>query len=294
MQCVRQAVQLPRLSRTLALAPSWTSADRSPALSLRKSSTQASSSTTPRILVKPLPHASLEKGLSQFFIPSRSEPSFHCSDFTMILKPFPRHLVDGNGCLDETRLLPHWLPMPPHLSTHQGRHFRLTFGSPPVASSDASSPGDHDGEARWEPLEVSLPMLSKADDARPVLRVFVMSTKKRIHKRAVIRHRVRTKLVAALRTAIFRLQEANLDVERLLDLRKNVIMLVAQPTVYLKDVDTLSHTSTSEQTTRIATNNISPLHHLQFDPHGGKRQVAPVYTLSMIPLDDLETMNDVE
>lgn len=157
----------------------------------------------------------------------------------MILKPFPRHLVDEKGCIDDTRLLPHWLPMPPHPSTHQARHLGLPFDSHPVASPGAPSSMYDDGEDRWSPLEVRLPSASAGDAARPILRVFVMSTKRRIHKRAVIRHRVRTRLVAALRTAVFRLEEADVDVVTMLDLRKNVMMLVAQPSVYLRDMDAL-------------------------------------------------------
>lgn len=154
----------------------------------------------------------------------------------MVLKPFPRQLVDGSGRVDDTRLLPHWLPMPPHPSTHQARHLRLPCKTSPASANDASS---SDGGVRWEPLEVPLPVPAKDTEARPILRVFVMSTKRRIHKRAVIRHRVRTKLVAALRTAIFRLQDSKLDVERMLDPRRKVVTLIAQPTVYLKDMEAL-------------------------------------------------------
>lgn len=154
----------------------------------------------------------------------------------MVLKPFPRHLVDSMGRVDDTRLVPHWLPIPPHPSTHQARHVRLPFKTFPALANDVSS--SH-GDERWEPLEVPLPVAAKETETRPVLRVFVMSTKRRIHKRAVIRHRVRTKLVAALRTAIFRLQDAKVDVERMLDLRRNVVTLIAQPTVYLKDMEAL-------------------------------------------------------
>ncbi|SYW81218.1 uncharacterized protein UBRO2_04137 [Ustilago bromivora] len=66
-----------------------------------------------------------------------------------------------------------------------------------------------------------------------------MSTKKRIHKLAVIRHRTRTRLVSALRTAIFRLQDSGIDAAQTLDLRKQVIMLIASPTAYSRKMEGL-------------------------------------------------------
>ena len=75
---------------------------------------------------------------------------------------------------------------------------------------------------------------------RPILRVFAMSTKKRIHKFAVIRHRTRTRLVAALRFAIARLHDTELDLAKALDVRKNMLMLLASPPTYAKDMDALT------------------------------------------------------
>ncbi|CDR88550.1 uncharacterized protein SPSC_04377 [Sporisorium scitamineum] len=160
----------------------------------------------------------------------------------MILKQFPRHLVDGKGCIVETRLLPHWLPKPPHPSTHQLRHLRSPLYPAPFSSNKTVGEEEkREGSGRWEPIPLAQESSSVVEGVavRPILRVFVLASKKRIHKRAVIRNRVRTRLVAALRTAIFRLQDANLDVERKLDLRRNAVMLVASPTAYAKDMEAL-------------------------------------------------------
>lgn len=158
----------------------------------------------------------------------------------MILKQFPRHLVDGEGCVVESRLLPHWLPMPPHPSTHQRRHLRPPLYPAPVPFLPTKTRDDAD---RWEPVPLAQESSSVTTDdtTRPILRVFVLASKKRIHKHAVIRNRVRTRLIAALRTAIFRLQDASTDVEGKLDLRRNVLMLVANPTAYAKDMEELVH-----------------------------------------------------
>lgn len=197
----------------------------------------SSQSTAPdrRILLKPLPQASLDKFAGTFFVPNRQDPSFHCDDFTMVLKAFPRHLTDNEGCLDETMLVPNWLPLPIDPATHQRRHLRSPLYPPSSLSSDSKEAG----EDRWEPISdpTSLPVSDVV--ARPILRIFVLSTKKRIHKLAVIRHRTRTRLVAALRTAIFRWQESGSNVESLLDLRRRVIMLIASPTAYAREMEEL-------------------------------------------------------
>lgn len=151
----------------------------------------------------------------------------------MILKPFPRHLVDEQGHIVESRMIPHWLPMPPHPSTHQRRHL-----CPPVVDLEPPTREESEGD-RWEALALP-PATGGADRAaRSTLRVFILASKKRIHKRAVIRHRARTRLVAALRTAVTRLEASDLDVEQKLDVRKHVLMLVANPDAYAKDMDAL-------------------------------------------------------
>ncbi|KAJ1582604.1 hypothetical protein NDA11_007403 [Ustilago hordei] len=219
MQCVRSVSQLVRAPR--------------PASSLLTASSRTVSSQTPapdrRILVKPLPPSSLDKTAESFFVPNRQDPSFHCEDFTMVLKGFPRHLTDQLGRLDETRLMPSWLPLPIDPATHQRRHLR----SPLYQPSAPSKEGDAD---RWEPIPNPTPLSA---EGRPILRIFVMSSKKRIHKLAVIRHRTRTRLVSALRTAIFRLQDSDIDAAQTLDLRKQVIMLIASPTAYSRKMEVL-------------------------------------------------------
>ena len=55
-----------------------------------------------------------------------------------------------------------------------------------------------------------------------------MSSKKRIHKLAVIRNRARTRLVAALRQALWRLPNPSES----LGSKKNVLMIVANPPAY--------------------------------------------------------------
>ncbi len=62
-----------------------------------------------------------------------------------------------------------------------------------------------------------------------------MSTKKRIHKLAVIRHRTRTRLVAALRSALTTASAASR-----IDHRKNVLMLIANPSAYSRPMDELT------------------------------------------------------
>lgn len=179
--------------------------------------------------VKPLPHASLHKAAGSFFAADRRNPVHRSADFSLILKPFPRHLVDRKGCIDETRLVPHWLPLPPHPATHQGRHFRLPFSYP-------RSSKVHEGD-RWESEPLVWPVQPAA--VRPILRVLVLSTKKRIHKLAVIRHRTRTRLVAALRTALFQLQDAGTPVDSLLDVRRNVVVIMAERTAYARNMQDL-------------------------------------------------------
>ncbi|TKY85363.1 hypothetical protein EX895_005525 [Sporisorium graminicola] len=213
-------------------------------MSIRSFASQAPSIPRPRILIKPLRHVSLQSSAAAFFTPDRGNSTYSSPDFTMILKQFPRHLVDGEGCIVESRLLPHWLPMPPDPSTHQRRH--LCPPLYPASSSPNKTVGEEqeqgqDGVDRWEPVSPAheLPSVGNSIATRPILRVFVLASKKRIHKRAVIRHRARTRLVAALRMAIFRLQDTELDVERKLDLRRNVLMLVANPTAYAKHMEAL-------------------------------------------------------
>lgn len=183
--------------------------------------------------IKPLRHASLEPHAHAFIAPDKRHRVYGCADFTMVLKPFPRHLVDEHGCIDETRLLPPWLPLPPHASTHQRRHLCL----PMVPLESRATQKDVVEQTRWEALH--LPATWSAHAARPILRVFVLTSKKRIHKRAVLRHRTRTRLVAALRTAISRLEDVDLDVSSMLDVRKQVIMLIANADAYAKDMDAL-------------------------------------------------------
>ncbi|KAJ9477848.1 hypothetical protein PHBOTO_001396 [Pseudozyma hubeiensis] len=183
--------------------------------------------------IKPLRHASLEPNARAFFAPEKGHLVHGCQDFTMILKPFPRHLVDEQGHIVESRMIPHWLPMPPHPSTHQRRHL-----CPPVVELEPPTQEESAGD-RWEALAFP-PATGGADGAaRPTLRVFILASKKRIHKRAVIRHRARTRLVAALRAAVTRLESSDFDVERKLDVRKHVLMLVANPDAYAKDMGAL-------------------------------------------------------
>lgn len=187
--------------------------------------------------IKPLRHASLEPHARTFFAPDKTHPVHRCQDFMMVLKPFPRHLVDSKGCIDEARMLPPWLPMPPHPSTHQRRHL-----CPPAAVPTQTGVAPTDPlQDRWEATSLPRPSSASAEgrSARPILRVFVSASKKRIHKRAVLRHRTRTRLVAALRTAIFRMQDSNVDVVKMLDLRKKVLMLIANPDAYAKDMEAL-------------------------------------------------------
>ncbi|CBQ73733.1 conserved hypothetical protein [Sporisorium reilianum SRZ2] len=192
--------------------------------------------------IKSLRHTSVEPSAGAFFTPDKGNAVHVCPDFILILKPFPRHLVDAKGCIVETKMLPHWLPMPPHPSTHQRRHLVPPLYPAPSASNKTAGEEEvRDNVDRWEPIPLAQesPSLGGSDAARPILRVFSLVTKKRIHKRAVIRHRVRTRLLTALRTAIFNLQDAKLDVQGKLDLRRNVLMLVAHPSAYAKDMEAL-------------------------------------------------------
>ncbi|SPO26820.1 uncharacterized protein UTRI_04131_B [Ustilago trichophora] len=229
MQCVRSAVHAVQAS-TLTLRLALTG--------VRPLSSQSTSpSQDKRILVKPLPHASLDKFAGGFFAPSKNNPSHHCADFSLILKPFPRHLMDASGRLDETKLLPHWLPLPPHPSTHQGRHLRPPFYYPTLPSlpESISKEAGHDAN-RWEPLAQSVAVPT---ETRPILRFFVMSTKKRVHKLAVIRHRTRTRLVTAMRTAIARLEGSDPGLGNSLEPRRNALMLIASPSAYSKAMPVL-------------------------------------------------------
>ncbi|SPO26542.1 uncharacterized protein UTRI_04131 [Ustilago trichophora] len=238
MQCAPyavRAVQASMSTRGLALTGLRSLSSQS-----QSQSPSPSSCEDKRILVKPLPHASLDKFAGGFFAPNKSNPSHHCADFSVILKPFPRHLTDANGRLDETKLLPHWLPLPPHPSTHQGRHLRPPFYYPtlPCLPDTISKEAGQDAD-RWEPLAQPRETSKLAGDSRPILRFFVMSTKKRIHKLAVIRHRTRTRLVTALRMAIVRLQESDPGLGKSLELRKNVLVLIASPLAYAKAMPVL-------------------------------------------------------
>lgn len=225
---MRSTLWIPALStRLTTLSSPLFSVKKLPIRMMFSQSTSAPAADR-RILLKPLPHGSLDKSAGSFFVPNRQDPSFHCDDFTMVLKSFPRNLTDDEGRLDETRLIPHWLPSPVDPATHQRRHLRPPLYLP----STSASPSDKkrgDGD-RWEPL--SPHPLTLASEPRPIMRIFVVSTKKRIHKLAVIRHRTRTRLVSALRTAIHRRQAEGEDVSRILDLRKRVIMLIASPGAY--------------------------------------------------------------
>ncbi|GAC99224.1 hypothetical protein PHSY_006824 [Pseudozyma hubeiensis SY62] len=130
-------------------------------------------------------------------------------------------------------MIPNWLPMPPHPSTHQRRHL-----CSPVVDVKPPSRVESEGD-RWEALALPPATSGLGCAARATLRVFILASKKRIHKRAVIRHRARTRLVAALRTAITRLEISDFDVAHKLDVRKHVLMLVANPDAYAKDMDAL-------------------------------------------------------
>lgn len=177
--------------------------------------------------MQPLKHVSLDRTQGNFFAPSRTDSSFACPEFILILKPYPRHLVGANGEVDEARLLPPWLPFPPHPATHQGRHLRATPHPPPPSSfPTVEEQGESD---RWEPLP---PTITQSPKDRPIMRVLTMSSKKRIHKLAVIRNRARTRLVAALRQALWRLPHP----EASLGCKKNVLMIIANPPAYSTDM----------------------------------------------------------
>jgi len=173
--------------------------------------------------LQPLKHVSLDRTQGNFFAPSRTDSSFACPEFILILKPYPRHLVGADGEVDEARLLPPWLPFPPHPSTHQGRHLRAT---PNPSAPSPSSPVEQGEGERWEPLPPT--PTTESPEERPVMRVLTMSSKKRIHKLAVIRNRARTRLVAALRQALWRLPNPSES----LGSKKNVLMIVANPPAY--------------------------------------------------------------
>lgn len=68
---------------------------------------------------------------------------------------------------------PSWLPFPPSPETHQGRHIR-----------------------RY------LELLQDRENGTPRLHAGILIGKKRVHKRAVVRNRCKTRLMAALRSVV--------------------------------------------------------------------------------------------
>ncbi|PWZ00303.1 hypothetical protein BCV70DRAFT_108183 [Testicularia cyperi] len=216
------------------------------------------------VLVKPLSFAALGDDARRFFSPQAQNAVYRNRDFTVILKPFPRDLTHFDGTVDASKLVPPWLPRAVSPATHERRHLRHTpFPLPstptPLALLNAEeaesfgSPGEDNGDLdvdhesvmlrKWDPVARSAAEIEAImARQRPILRVLVLSTKKRIHKLAVIRNRVRTRVVTALRIALHRAQEQSKDpshIPSVLQNDRNAIMIMPNSSAHARDMDAL-------------------------------------------------------
>lgn len=122
--------------------------------------------------------------------PSGNKFLFNADSFTFVSMAYPRSR-DGT---DARQARPSWLPWPPSPATHTKRHLINAPRPTPVRKHTADA---DDEDVRWEAAPWQAPR-----SRVPVRHILVLCSKKKIHKLAVVRNRVRTRLVAAFRQAL--------------------------------------------------------------------------------------------
>lgn len=157
-------------------------------------------------------------------------PTYHCENFNLAVKSYPPNLTGRDGTVQEDRLGCPWLPRPARPSTHERRHLRNYQPPPPEVIPEEFE--------KWTTTAADLEKRAQEiRDPRPVLRHFMALGKKRIHKHAVARSKVRRRLVFALRTVLHQLQREHADDGQALldalDLKRNILYFSPNLSVYL-------------------------------------------------------------
>ncbi|SPO45628.1 uncharacterized protein PSANT_03314 [Moesziomyces antarcticus] len=221
----------------------------SPALSRSLASGPPSNpAPAPKHMIKRMPQASVRG--SYMFKRNRNDPYYVVPEFIMILKHFQPDMRDSMGRLDERKLVPSWLPVPPHPATHERRYLRAPFYPPTAPAGRKNRLAFQNAEAAWTgPYDASPGDSGKWESAaapivsaeiRPVLRVLVSSSVRRVHKLAVIRNRVRTRLTEAMRIAVAHMEQRGTDIDKMLNPRRNLLLVFAGAAAHSKPMDELA------------------------------------------------------
>ena len=126
-----------------------------------------------RVRLIPLAPAALQPPSAIVMMHRAPTVQFRTPFFSLQLYPLHSRIEQSRGGRMPPILGPPWLPFPPSPETHQGRHIR-----------------------RY------LELLEDRENGRPRLHAGILIGRKRVHKRAVVRNRCKTRLMAALRNTV--------------------------------------------------------------------------------------------